>query len=108
MTWTVTNLVIQTIAGIVGGHFAAILAREHSFGALGHTIAGAVGGALSGYFQILAGTVVTASGSVNEPTFVEQAIVQVLTGLAAGAILTLMVGFVKHSIDEHKAERRER
>ena len=50
MTWTITNLVIQMIAGIIGGHGAAVASKEHSFGVLGHTIVGAVGGAISGYF----------------------------------------------------------
>jgi uncharacterized membrane protein YeaQ/YmgE (transglycosylase-associated protein family) len=50
MTWTLTNLVIEIIAGIVGGHAIAAVAKEHSFGALGHTITGALGGAFSGYF----------------------------------------------------------
>ena len=63
MAWTATNLVIQIIAGILGGHVAALVVKEHSFGALGHTIAGAVGGAVSGYFlQTIVGTVVNASG----------------------------------------------
>ena len=35
MTWTFTNLVIQIIAGILGGHAAATAAHEHSFGAFG-------------------------------------------------------------------------
>jgi uncharacterized membrane protein YeaQ/YmgE (transglycosylase-associated protein family) len=50
MTWTFTNLVIQIIAGILGGHAAAAASKEHGFGALGHTIVGAVGGGLSGAF----------------------------------------------------------
>jgi hypothetical protein len=28
---------------------------------------------------------------------------QALTGIAAGACLTLIVGFIKHSIDNHKS-----
>ena len=43
MEWTVTNVVIQIFAGILGGHAAAVAANEHSFGALGNTIAGAWG-----------------------------------------------------------------
>ncbi len=67
MAWTVTNLVIQIIAGSIGGHAAAAASKEHSFGALGHTIAGAVGGALSGYFlQTIVATVVTGKGAVNQ------------------------------------------
>lgn len=106
MTWTLTNLVIEIIAGIVGGHAIAAVAKEHSFGALGHTIAGALGGAFSGYFlQTLAGTLVDGAGAKNEsnPDPVSRVILQALTGLAAGAILTLIVGFVKHSMDQHKA-----
>jgi uncharacterized membrane protein YeaQ/YmgE (transglycosylase-associated protein family) len=103
MTWTFTNLVIQIIAGILGGHAAAVAAKEHSFGALGHTIVGAVGGALSGAFlQTFAGTLVNANGNLNEPTAVEQAVLQGLAGAAAGGIVTLVVGFIKHSIDQHE------
>lgn len=103
MTWTLTNVVIQIIAGILGGHAAAEAAKEHSFGALGHTVIGALGGALSGYFlQTLASTVVTTSGSLNEPTAVEQAILQGLTGAAAGGIAMLVVGFIKHSLEQRQ------
>jgi hypothetical protein len=103
MTWTFTNLAIQIIAGIFGGHAAAALIKEHGFGALGHTIVGALGGGLSGYFlQTLASTSVTASGSLTGPTAVEQFAVQSLTGLAAGGIAMLIVGFVKHSIEHNK------
>ena len=34
MVWTTTNLVIQIIAGILGGNVAALASKEHSFGAL--------------------------------------------------------------------------
>jgi hypothetical protein len=102
MTWTAANLVIQIITGILGGHAAAVAAKEHSFGLVGHTIAGAVGGGLSGLFlQTFAATVVTASGSLNELTVVDNAIIQGLAGFAAGATVTLIVGFLKHSIDHH-------
>jgi hypothetical protein len=97
MTWTFANLVIQIITGILGGHIAASAAHEHRFGAIGHSITAALGGGFSGCFlQTLAGTVVTAGGSVNEPTAVEQAVLQELTGAAAGGIFTLVVGLIKH------------
>jgi hypothetical protein len=103
MTWTFTNLVIQIVAGILGGHAAAAAAKEHGFGAIGHTIVGALGGGVSGYFlQTFAGRVVTASGTLNEPTAAEQVVLQVLTGAAAGGIVMLVVGFIKHSIEHHK------
>jgi uncharacterized membrane protein YeaQ/YmgE (transglycosylase-associated protein family) len=102
--WTLTNLAIQTVTGILGGNAAAAASKEHSFGALGHTIAGAAGGALSGtFFQTFIGTVVTASGSVTEPTAVEQALIQAVTGAVVGGICTLLVGLIKRGIDEHKS-----
>jgi uncharacterized membrane protein YeaQ/YmgE (transglycosylase-associated protein family) len=101
MTWTVTNLLIQIITGILGGHAAASAAKEHGFGAFGHTIVGALGGALSGYFlQTFASTVVTGSGSISEPTALEEGVLQGLTGAAAGGIAMLLFGFVKHSMQQ--------
>ena len=107
MAWTVSNLLIQLVTGILGGHIAAAAAHEHSFGALGHTLVGAIGGGLSGVFlQTLAATVVTASGSLNEPRPVELYVLQGLTGAAAGGILTLVAGFLRHAINEHKSGKR--
>jgi uncharacterized membrane protein YeaQ/YmgE (transglycosylase-associated protein family) len=104
MAWTTTNLVIQIIAGILGGHGAAVVVKEHGFGALGHTIAGAVGGAVSGYFlQTIVGTVVNATGGVQQDAdLVTQWVLQGLAGLAAAAILSLTVGFLKHSVEQHR------
>lgn len=103
MTWTVTNLLIQVTAGIIGGNAAAILAKEHSFGALGHTIAGAIGGAASGYFlQTVVATVVNGAGDIQQVDAPTQAIVQSLSGLVAGAIVTMAVGLLKHGIDQHR------
>ena len=107
MEWTVTNVVIQIFAGILGGHAAAVAANEHSFGALGNTIAVAWGGAISGYFlQTLAAAVVTGSGAVQgEPDLVTQWVLQGLTGLVAGAIITLVIGLLKHITNQHSVEK---
>jgi hypothetical protein len=103
MTWTFTSLMIQIIGGIIGGHIAAVAAHEHSFGLIGHTVAGWGGGFLSGYFlQTLAVTMVTGTGTLNEPRPVDVFVVQALTGLASGAIAMLAVGFIKNSIDQHR------
>ena len=104
MDWSFTNLLIQIVAGVVGGHAAAIALKEHSFGALGHTVAGAIGGALSGFFlQRIVVTMVTGTGDLNQPTLIEQVMLQCLAGLAAGGIAMMIVGFAKHGIDQSKS-----
>ena len=50
MTGTMTNLVIEIIAGIAGAHIVANATREYSFGALGRSVVGAIGGYVGGYF----------------------------------------------------------
>ncbi len=103
MDWNFTDLVIQVVAGVLGAHGVAAAMREHSFGLIGHTIAGAVGGALSGYFlQTLVVTMVTGADGLNQPSAAENAILQVLAGAAAGAILMMAVGIGKHSFEQHK------
>jgi len=68
------GLAVETVAGFIGAHAAASAAHEHEFGFLGHSLAGLVGGALSGTFlQSAAITIVTGSGSQNPPTTVELA-----------------------------------
>lgn len=107
MPWTATNLIIQIIAGILGGHAAAAVSKEHSFGALGHTIAGAAGGAISGYFlQTIVGIVVNGTGEVQQGSdVVTQWVLQGLAGLVAGAIVTLAVGLLKHGLDQHRTRK---
>jgi hypothetical protein len=107
MSWTLTNLLIELIAGIVGGHMIAAVAKEHSFWALGHTIAGALGGGLSGFFlQTLAGMVVDSAGNAYQATdHVTEWFIQAVTGLIAGAMVTMAIGFAKQSFEQHKVGR---
>jgi hypothetical protein len=92
--WT-TNLIVQIVAGFVGAHLAAITFHEHRFSWLGHSIVGLIAGTLSGYFlQTIALTVVTASGSLNEPRVAEAAVIEALTGAVVGAMAMAAVGFV--------------
>lgn len=95
MEWTLTNLLIQIAAGFLGAHGAATAADEHRFGFIGHSLAGLVGGGLSGLFlQSTATRMVTGTGSLNTPTSVETIVIQVLAGAIAGAIVMFAAGFV--------------
>ena len=95
MEWTLSNLIIQTISGLVGSNIAAAAAHEHRFGFWGHSITGLVTGALAGIFlQKYAGTVVTANGSLNDLTHAQMFAAQALTGAVTGAIAMLAAGFI--------------
>ena len=80
------------------------MAKEYSFGPLGHFLSGAAGGAFSGYFlQTLAATVVDSTGEVNpDADHVTQWMIQVMAGLAAGGVVTMTIGFALHAIKQHR------
>jgi hypothetical protein len=105
MTWTFTNLVIEIIAGAIGGCVIAAAAKEYSFEILGHILTGALGGALSGCFlQSIAATVVDSTGDVHEASDqLTQWFVQAIAGLVAGTILTMGVGIAQHTIEQHRS-----
>ena len=102
MTWTITNLIIHIVAGILGGHAAAGMLRDHRFGFIGHTVAGAAGGVLSGAF-LQTWLIGVQNDAFLAPTQAEQWIVQGIAGAAAGAILMSLVAFVKKETAQHKA-----
>ena len=95
MEWTTTSLVLQTVAGLVGAHMAAIALHDHRFGLLGHSLVGLIAGALSGYFlQVEVLTVMTGSGSLNEPRIAEIFVIEALTGAVVGGIAMAAVGML--------------
>jgi len=95
MAWTLANLFIQIVAGLIGAHIAAAAAHEHRFGLWGHSLVGLAGGGLSGLLlQTYAVTVVTGSGSLNVPTNAEVFAIQSLTGAVAGGIAMLAFGLI--------------
>lgn len=105
MDWSITNLIIEIIAGIVGAHAAGAAAKEYSLGAIGNTLLGAIAGALSGtFFQVQIGTLVNETGEIQPPpNQATEWVLQVLGGLGAGGVLTLVAGFIKQSIEQHKS-----
>jgi uncharacterized membrane protein YeaQ/YmgE (transglycosylase-associated protein family) len=95
MEWTFANLIIQTVSGLIGSNIASAVAHEHRFGFWGHSLVGLVTGSLGGLLlQKYASTMVTASGSLNEPTQVQIFASQALTGAVIGAIAMMAAGFI--------------
>jgi hypothetical protein len=88
-----TALIIQLIAGALGGNAAGNLSKDVNLGSLGNTIAGALGGGLGG--QILnAALGLGGTAAVSGMDF--SAIVSSFaTGGISGGITALVLGFIK-------------
>ena len=79
-----TSLLVQIVAGAIGGSAAGAVAKQYSLGTLGNAIAGAIGGGIVGQLiGAVAGTVV--EGWVGN----------FAGGAVGGAILMLLVGLIK-------------
>jgi uncharacterized membrane protein YeaQ/YmgE (transglycosylase-associated protein family) len=63
MSATIINLIIQLIAGAVGGNAVGAASKDISLGTLGNTIAGAVGGVGGG--QLLSALIPMLAGAGN-------------------------------------------
>ena len=95
MSATIINLIIQLIAGAVGGNAAGAALKDYDLGKIGNTIAGAIGGAgggqiLTALLPFLNGT----AGSVDIGAVLGQAV----GGGVAGAIVTVVVGLIKNAM----------
>ncbi len=99
MSGTLINLIIQIVAGAVGGNAAGAALKDFNLGTLGNTVAGAVGGGVGG--QILqALSPALASGNLDVGSIVGQ----LAGGGVAGAILTVIAGAVKNAMAERQAK----
>lgn len=93
MSATFINLIIQIVAGALGGNGVGAALKDFNLGTLGNTIAGAIGGGLGG--QALEALIpALSSGSTDIGTLAGQ----LVGGGVAGAILTLIVGFAKNAM----------
>jgi hypothetical protein len=95
MSGTLINLIIQLIAGAVGGNAAGTTMKNLDLGTLGNTIAGAIGGAgggtiLTALLPILQG----AAGNMDIGAILGQAV----GGGVAGAVVTAIVGLIKNAM----------
>jgi hypothetical protein len=94
MSSTVVNLIIQLIAGVIGGNAIGTSLKDYNLGPLGNTIAGAIGGAGGG--QILQALIPALAGATGGGLDIGSIISQLVGGGASGAILTVIVGVVKN------------
>jgi len=90
----IINLIIQLVAGVVGGNAAGAALKDYNLGGIGNTIAGALGGVGGG--QLLQAAIpAIAAAAAGGNLDVGAILGQIVGGGAGGAILTVIVGLVK-------------
>jgi len=89
----IINLIIQLVAGVVGGNAAGAALKDYNLGGIGNTIAGALGGVGGGQLLQVAIPAIAAAAGGNLD--VGAILGQIVGGGAGGAILTVIVGLVK-------------
>ncbi|WP_029073437.1 hypothetical protein [Kaistia adipata] len=94
---TLLPLIIQVVAGLIGGNAAGAALKEKSLGTTGNSIAGGIGGLILG--QILqavmgggAGDAAAAAAGMD----IGKIVTDLIGGGAGGAILTAIVGMLKN------------
>jgi hypothetical protein len=91
-----TALIIQLIAGALGGHGVGNLSKDTSLGPLGNSIAGALGGGVLGQIiNAFLGIGGTAAASGLDFSSIVSAFV---TGGVGGGITTLVIAFLKSKL----------
>ena len=93
---TIINLIIQAVAGAIGGNAAGSAMKNASLGGAGNTIAGAIGGVGGG--QLLTALIPMLQGTAGGGFDIGAIIGQVVGGGVGGAILTAIVGMIKNSM----------
>ena len=87
------ELIIQLIAGAIGGNAAGAVLKDRSLGTLGNSIAGVVGGGIGG--QLLG----LLTGAAGTGTLDVASILQsVLSGGVGGGVLMVIVSIVKKAM----------
>lgn len=85
-----TSLIIQAVAGAVGGNAGGAVMKNASMGGLGNTIAGAVGGAGLGQLLPIIMGMATQPGGFS--------ISNIIASGAGGLILQIVVGMIKNQM----------
>jgi hypothetical protein len=97
MSGTVINLIIQVVAGALGGNAAGGFLKNIDLSPLVKTISGAVGGGIGG--SILQSLIPALSGAASSGGFdIATAAGNLVGGGITGAIVTVVVGLIKNAL----------
>jgi hypothetical protein len=82
-----TSLIVQAVAGAVGGNAGGAVMKNASLGVVGNTIAGAVGGGVIGQLLPIIMGMATQPGGFS--------ISNIIASGAGGLVLQIVAGFIK-------------
>jgi hypothetical protein len=88
------DLIIQLIAGLIGGNAAGAILKDKSLGTLGNSIAGILGGGIGGQIVGMlggAGAGAAAAGGTDTASI----ITAILSGGVGGGVLMAIAGVIK-------------
>jgi hypothetical protein len=89
------QILINLIAGAIGGNAAGKASSSFDLGTLGNTIAGLVGGTALGQLVPLVLPAVTAAAASGNFS-IGSIVTNLISGGAGGAILTAIIGLIKN------------
>jgi hypothetical protein len=92
------ELIIQIIAGLIGGNAAGAGLKNLSLGTAGNSVAGAVGGGLGGLLMGMLGGDGAAVADAAAGLDLTAIIQSVAGGGVGGAVLTAIIGMVKKAL----------
>jgi uncharacterized membrane protein YeaQ/YmgE (transglycosylase-associated protein family) len=88
------SLIINLIAGALGGNLAGKVFKDLSLGTVGNSIAGILGGGLGGWLLGLLGLSTTGDASMSLSSFIGDTI----GGGVGGGVLLAIVGAIKKAM----------
>ncbi|NIX76405.1 hypothetical protein HB375_07205 [Microvirga sp. c23x22] len=104
MSTVLLNLIIQIVCGIIGGNAVGKASDRVDLGAVGNTIAGALGGIGGGQLlSMMLGTGAAGTAATMGGMDISAIISQIASGGVGGAILTLIVAFVRQAMSGTQA-----
>src|SRR5262245_6912772 len=93
LVMSLTALIIQLIAGALGGNAVGNVAKDVNLGPLGNSIAGALGGGIGG--QILTSIFGMGGAAAASGLDIGTIVSAFLTGGVSGGLTALVIGFLK-------------
>ena len=93
----IVSIIIQLIAGAIGGNAAGAGLKKASLGSTGNSVAGAIGGVILGQIvSRMSGGAVPADAVATSGFDIGNLVISLISSGVGGALLTAIVGLIKN------------